>query len=440
MIVMFSDLDLRGSGYKNITIALANELTARGRKVTILGMGYDGAPHDWPFQIIPVNPSNAFQHAASMLQNLVVLGQNGMNDPVEALVVALDIPHQIRMPSFQVVGNRIIPLIGIFPIESGPLTRAWANALAFHDARLIISDYGAQQCKEAGLEAEHIPIGIDPEAWRLPRNKERSMLRETLGMGDEDFIVLTVGDNQERKNLSAAAKAMSLLIHKYKVNAKWILLTRISSPVGWELADLLEQFEISEHTTMFERGIEHSRLWILNAAADAFLLLSKAEGLCMPAVEAMACGTPIVTTDCTAFMEHLRDPEGRERGFPVRAEYLHIDPWGNSIRHYADPDAAAKQLRKIMKLYRSGRIQSFIDAGRSYAESRTWGKAGDVLEATIKKVIKLHEARSAKSELPPSMAAQLADPSHLEGVEEEQRLLPPTTPQPVPFMGGEDDE
>jgi len=442
MIVMFSDLDLRGSGYMNITIALANELTRRhNKKVTILGMGYDGSPHDWPFQIIPVQTSNAFMHAASMLQNFYVLGENGANDPVDVFVVALDIPHQMRLPAWQILGNRTIPLLGIFPVESGPLTPTWANALGFHDARLVISDYGTRMCNEAGLPATHIPIGIDPDAWRMPGVKERKALRDTLGMEPDDFVILTVADNQERKNLSAAAKAVSLLIHKHKVKAKWILLTRIGSPVGWELNDLLISNDIMEHTIMFERGVEHSRLWILNAAADVFLLLSKAEGLCMPAVEAMATGTPIVTTDCTAFMEHLRAPDGTERGFPVKSEYIHVDPWGNSMRHYADPEHAAKQMKKVMKLYQNGRIQEQINLGRAYAESRRWSVAGDVFNDAVDKVIDLHRGRlmAQRSTLGPSMAASLVDPAHEKDKAAEVPLLPPTVPQAVPKMGGEDE-
>lgn len=281
MIVMYSDLDLRGSGYMNITIALANQLASRfGRKVTVLGMGYSGAAHDWPFQIIPVKPMQAFQHAAAMLQNLISLGQAGENEPVDAFICLLDIPHQEAVFNWPTIGNRIVPFIGLFPIESGPLCNTWANVLSRLDARLVISQYGADRCNEVGLPATHIPIGLDAEAWRMPVEGEVERLRETMGMEPDDFVVLTVADNQERKNLSAAFRAISILKNKHKVPVKWVVVTRVGSKVGWKFADLANEHNIADVMTTFERGIEHSRLWVLNTIADAFLLTSKAEGLC----------------------------------------------------------------------------------------------------------------------------------------------------------------
>lgn len=436
MIVLFSDLDLRGSGYMNITIALANQLVKRGRKVTVLGMGYSGAAHEWPFQIIPIQPHKGMQFAPAMLQNLISLGQIEANEPPEVFVPLLDIPLQKNIMSWPIIGNRQVPMVGVFPIESGPLVQSWANDLARMDGRLIISKYGTKQCLEAGLDATHIPIGLDTKAWRMPLKGEVAKLRESLGMEPDDFVVLTVADNQERKNLSAATRAIASLVHRHKINAKWVLVTRIGSRVGWELNDLFLEHDIMDRVTLFERGIEHSRLWILNAAADAFMLLSKAEGLCMPAVEAMACGTPIVVTDCTALREHLYAPDGSLRGFPVKSEYIYQDAWGNSYREFADPEHAAKQLKKVFKLKQRGRLQPFITAGRDYAESRTWDRAGDVLESVLARVIAEHEQRKR-------MAAGQADqmlavPGQPEG--EPEPLIPPTVPQAVPPMASDEED
>ena len=438
MIVLFSDLDLKGSGYMNITIALANQLATRfERKVLILGMGYSGTAHDWPFQIIPVRPGQAFQHASAMLQNLVTLANGGLNDAVEAFVVLLDVPHQEMCFSWPIIGNRHVPYIGVLPIESGPLCDTWANSLGRLDSRLIISQYGTDQCEKAGLQATHIPIGLDTEAWRMPLEGEVESLRETMGIEPDEFVVLTVADNQERKNLSATARTIAILKHKHNVNVKWILVTRVGSKVGWKLADLAIEHDIVDQLVTFERGIEHSRLWILNTLADAFLLTSKAEGLCMPIIEAMASGTPVVATNATALKEHLQAPDGTWRGFPVKAEYVYQDPWGNSYRHFVDPEDAAKQLKKVHQLVQKGKIQPYIDRGRAYAEGRDWDAAGDVLNDAIEEVIALHAQRQASLDgQAVATGPMLVEPSE----DEDKPLIPPTVPQAVPPQIGADNE
>ena len=414
----------------NITIALANQLASRfDRKVTILGMGYSGAAHDWPFQIIPVKPARAFQHAAAMLQNLVALGQAGKNDPVDAFVCLLDIPLQEMVFTWPVIGNRIVPFVGVFPIESGPLCQTWANALSRLDARLVISQYGTDRCNEIGLPATHIPIGLDAEAWRMPIEGEVEKLRESMGMEPDDFVVLTVADNQERKNLSAAFRTISLLKNKYKLPVKWVIVTRVGSKVGWKFADLANEHKITDIITTFERGIDHSRLWVLNAIADAFLLTSKAEGLCMPVIEAMACGTPVVVTNATALIEHLTDADGKPRGFPINSEYVYQDPWGNSYRYFADPSHAAKQLKKVHLLKKRGKLGDIIARGRKYAESRNWDIAGDVLEAAIGNVITIHKNRADALQASEQSSAMLTQQA---SEEDAKPLIPLTVPQAVP--------
>lgn len=402
MVVFISDLDLTGSGYMNIAIASCNQLAQRNFKVTVLGIGYNGSEHNWPFSIIPVNQGAAFSILPSMMRNLINLGKAGKNDPVEAIVVALDIPLQDRLLRLE---RDHIPYIGIFPIESGPLCETWAGVINQMSERLVISRFGLKQMKEAGVDGRYIPIGIDTDSWRLPVDGEKASIRKSLGIENDEFVILTVADNQERKNLSRAAEIIAE-VKKTEPGVRWILVTREHCAVGWKLQDLFVELNIHENVAIYERGIPHDRLWVLHAASDAFLLTSKAEGLCMPVLEAMASGTPVVATESAAITEHLYEdplwdreqagiwespkrfgpkPKG-QRGLPIYAEFYTRDAWGNSQRAFASLEHGTKQLLKLRSMSEKQR-KEMVARARSYAESRDWDRAGKLLANTVQEQI-----------------------------------------------------
>jgi hypothetical protein len=259
MIVFVSDFDLRGSGYMNIAIALCKELAERGHDVRALGIGYTGAEHNWPFSILPVDTRQAFVHIPAMFQNMTVLSQQGQLPPIDAMVVALDIPMHERLLTYPQIHGQV-PYLGIFPIESGPLCASWANVLNLMDKALVISKFGLDQMDDAGIEnGDYIPIGLDTDSWRRPTQKERSKLREAMGYTDDQLVVLTVADNQERKNLSAGMDIIAGAVEA-GIDAQWILVSRIQSPVGWKIDDMAISKGIIDRIAKLERGLPFVRL------------------------------------------------------------------------------------------------------------------------------------------------------------------------------------
>jgi glycosyltransferase involved in cell wall biosynthesis len=258
-----------------------------------------------------------------------------------------------------------------------------------------MSRFGAAEFSRAGVSAEFLPLGVDG-IWRPPGPEERAMIRQGLGIDEDTFMILTVADNQERKNLSKAAEIISRLsidIEGYLPNGfvgkksekrkvSWYLVSRLQSPVGWELQDLAMRFGIMDRVSLFNRGMPDDKLWALYAAADAFLLTSKAEGLAIPAMEAMACWVPVVGTDCTAIREHLSD----NRGWLIPAEYKYCDPFGNEDRYFVDAEAGAEILGSIMDT-KSGQLAPRLNAAQAYLKERTWDNAAQIVAETINRVM-----------------------------------------------------
>lgn len=370
-IIYLSDFDLSGSGYMNLSVSLCSELAYRGHEVIALGIGYNRSEHHFPFRITPVED---LRHIVPMLKQLVAHGV-----PVEAIVTALDIPLQEKiLEQLRAPGD--IPYIGLFPLEAGPLCGPWALSLLKMDARLVMSRFGQDELALKYVDSDFIPLAVDTGRWRPPYEQERARLRQGLNVSDDTFVVLTVADNQERKNLSRSLEIFADFAKDRQ--ALYWLVTRPDSPVGWKLEDYALDLGIMNRLQIYKRGMAAKDLWGLYAAADAFLLTSKAEGLALPVLEAMACRLPVVGTKCAAIEEHLSDG----RGLLIEPDYVYIDPFGNGRRYLASREDGAYKLKLLRSGFSPEDYRAMLDAAQDYVMARTWRKAGDVLEAAIKKV------------------------------------------------------
>lgn len=381
-ILYISDFDLKGSGYCNIGIGLCTELS-KNYEVIAIGLGYGRQEHSYPFKIVPAKVNEITQ----------MIGQLKGKYDIEAIIIALDIPLQERLLA-QLDAPNDTPYIGIFPLEAGPVCGPWALSLLRMDKRLIMSKFGQKELEDAGVDSEYIPVGFDKTAWRPPQPEERALLREGLGVEGSTKIVLTVADNQERKNLSRSLEIFADYVYGFEVergqkftleqkearkDAVYWMVTRPKSPVGWKIEDYAQSLGILDKMVIWERGISFKQLWSLYAAADLFLLTSKAEGMAMPVLEAMSCRLPVVGTDCAAIKEHLED----DRGLAIRPDYIMVDPWGNSDRFMAGRKDGVYKLQLYFTGMQDTDRAIMLDKAQAYANEREWSIAGDVLINSI---------------------------------------------------------
>lgn len=389
-ILSITDMDSDGSGYKNICTPLFSGLAKMGHDIKVCGLSYRGEEHNHPFSIIP---TQTVEDAFGMVNNLVLMWRP------DIILVALDIPLQIQLYSriapllprneFEIKDGLTAPrkYIAITPLENGPLTMSWAVHLMNMDSVFFISELGKQEAIKAGVsKAEHLMVGVDTESWRPPTPEERTHLREGLGIPQDAFVVLTVGENQERKNLWAGMKAVSLLkddIGKEKP-IRYIIVTHKHSPFGWNLDDLAVSLGIVPEFLCYEKGMPQKDLWGLYAVADVYLQPSKAEGLGLPVMDAMACGVPVVATDTGAMTELLK----YDRGVLVPSEYSFTDVWGNSKRDMIEVVGCSVDLKAI-SLHGGGAIPlgRMCEVALEYIKSRTWDIPCRQVDEKIKELL-----------------------------------------------------
>ncbi len=132
----------------------------------------------------------------------------------------------------------------------------------------------------------YLPLNI-----KKIREKAEEALDHPWMANPENRVVLSVGSLTEQKDYTALLKAFSKIDNKY--NLKLIILGE--GPERDKLERLSRKLGIEERVSM--PGFA-SNPYSYMKHADAFVLTSKWEGIPNVLIEAIAVGTPVISTDC----------------------------------------------------------------------------------------------------------------------------------------------
>lgn len=197
-----------------------------------------------------------------------------------------------------------------FPIDGEPLAPMVDQMARTTDFNLIYSVYGAGVMEEAGIEYRYIPQLIDTEVYKPG---DRAAARASFGIPASTYLVLMVGANAGhpgRKSFPEVMAAFSWFARKHK-EAVLFLHTKKNVPVGqgYQLGTLANHLGLDGQVKFINQDVyrigtmEPADMARLYQAADILISPSRGEGFGLPIAEAQACGTPVITQDCTAMGE-----------------------------------------------------------------------------------------------------------------------------------------
>ena len=150
--------------------------------------------------------------------------------------------------------------------------------------------------------------GVDTELY-TPAN--RAIAKHELGL-DGRIVVLFVGRLQPLKQPDAAVRAIAELAARNPEMRDRLTLIVVGGPSGRggvqteSLATLAAELGIDDGLRL-QGTIPHDLLPRYYRAADAVLIPSRSESFGLVAIEASACGTPVVATDVGGLRVAVRD-------------------------------------------------------------------------------------------------------------------------------------
>ena len=365
-LLYITDWNVKGSGYFSIGAsfvpALVESLTeSKDEPIIVLGINYHGEEYSQTdFTVVPTE----FAHIPARIKHIT----SDLN--IDKVVVALDLWLQGQLIAQFHRDQRPFRYIGIFPLDGGPLVREWAHIVGEMNDAFVISKFAQKHCEDAGLRVNYLPVGVT--GWFVHAEPGyREEVREEHGVSDK-FLILTVGDNHERKNLSGAMQMVAEFAKRHH-NVEYWMVTRMESRYGWKLETLARELGIRKITHFFDRDVPAELLFLMYVAADVLLHTPKAEGLGMPVLEAQMVGSCIpLATRVSALVELIEQGDG----LFIEPEYHFIDPFGNTQRCFPSVEDGVKKLEMLYNTNEQS-LKWMRDFGRRHLKRRTWDKAAE---------------------------------------------------------------
>ena len=201
---------------------------------------------------------------------------------------------------------------------------------------MTISQWNRDRLAELNLEAELVPPGIDLETFR------------TVDVPRRDDMLLALGRSNPLKNLPLTVEAWRLLEPRPE-----LCLFGVEPELG------------AEHGARYVEAPTDAGVNRLLNEASAFVQTSVHEGFCLPPLEAMAAGAPVVCTDAHGNRDFCRDGEN----------CLLVEPDAAAVA------AAIDRLRRDPELR-----ESLVAGGFETVGEYAWERRIDQLERFLERV------------------------------------------------------
>ncbi|MDQ6964885.1 MAG: glycosyltransferase family 1 protein [Mariprofundales bacterium] len=256
------------------------------------------------------------------------------------------------------------------PEKVALLTKAFEYAREHADYFLAVSESTRQDMLEhTDIPAECIFVsshGVDPQFFPIEKMKAREDVKKRYGV--ERTFFLFVGAIATHKNVSLLVNAL----HQSPAlqNVDLVLAGPHEQPFTTTLRVSIEKAGLSKRVHLIGAvGQENNELATLYSAATALLFPTFYEGWCAPPLEAMACGTPVISTQTPSVQEVVG-------GAAVLLPVDDVDAWRVQMIRVVE-DVEWKAL--------------LVKQGLQHVQQHTWNSSASRLFGVMREIVRREE-------------------------------------------------
>jgi glycosyltransferase involved in cell wall biosynthesis len=290
-------LAFEGGGPERDTVLLSNALADRGVRIAILVLHNEGSLRTFLKPEIPVFavPGRRLRYAVPGLRGLI----RSIGPRVVFSSGATNLPTLIAMQSLRSAARPKLLLREVAVPSMAHHDPYRANRIAYkilrylyrYADRIIVLTDGARRELEQDFSVPESSISVMSVNAAIPPSMVRRLAQWDGETGRERDLIVCVGRLSREKDHRTLLRAMSLM----PPECAWRLAIVGDGPDRAALETFVRSNGLADRT-VFTGYVTDPFAWMMRARV--LVLSSVFEGLPCVLMEALACGTPVVSTDC----------------------------------------------------------------------------------------------------------------------------------------------
>ncbi|MCB0332116.1 MAG: glycosyltransferase family 4 protein [Bdellovibrionales bacterium] len=180
--------------------------------------------------------------------------------------------------------------------------RELPELLGITDRILADSPFNASELQKLGFEAQVLELSVDPGRWNIEANSGIAQMVRSEG----GIHLLHVGRLAPNKCIEDIIRTFYFLHHYIEENSRlWLVGIDIDTELySFSLRHLVHQLGL-EDAVSFVGCMADSEVRALYENASVYVCMSEHEGFCLPVIEAMHFGLPVVSFASSALPDTI---------------------------------------------------------------------------------------------------------------------------------------